>query len=138
MNHIREITARSIGRGLAAAALGALGYGTWAVLANVSHGVARGLRAGLTQCAITFTLTLTITLLMEALHQRFHRPTTRVAAAALGSLLTATSCSLLLHTLLGTPEILRTVLPLCILGGVFSLAYALNLELQRPVAGSAA
>jgi hypothetical protein len=113
---------------MTSAVLGAVLYGSWAVTANGSHGCARALRAGLTQAMLTFTLTLVVTALMEVLHRLPRRPASRVAAAASGAFALATTCSLSVHTLLGTPEILRTAGPLLAIGVVFNVLYALNLE----------
>ena len=110
-------------RGLFAAGLAFLFYGGWAYLVNSGHTQWIALRAGLVQGGYSFLLTLLTTALLEFLYRslqsvRFRASLTLVICTAF---LTGTGC--LIHWLIGTPEILYTILPGFILGTAYAAAY---------------
>ncbi len=102
-------------------------YGGWAGIANAGYGVAIALKAAAVQgCSSAFT-TLVISSGIEALYlYRRGRPLRRLSAATLPP----TASSLVhvgAHTFMGTPEILRTVLPSVVMGYVFAATYVAGL-----------
>lgn len=103
-------------------------YACWAFYANASHGAYLAGRAALAQSLITFTLTLSMTLVLERIHPLASTPSRRVAAATVGGVGAACALSLTLHTLSGTPELLRTMLPPMSIGATYCLLSAIRLE----------
>jgi hypothetical protein len=114
-------------RSLASAIAAALLYGAWAFVVNTGHGVPRALRAGLTQALLSFVQTLLMTLLMETLFRLPRRPWVGGVLAASGALVVASTVSVTVHVVAGTPELLQTVAPVLSLGALFFVLYSLNL-----------
>ncbi|APH70988.1 hypothetical protein [Aquibium oceanicum] len=95
--------------------------GGWAVFANRMHAMPAPLLAGLVQGAISGTITYFLKRTVEALSARFEGMGRLLLPPAIAF---ATSLAVLvtLHTLSGTPEILRTIaLPLAISTGYAAL-----------------
>ncbi len=105
---------------LAAAAL----YGGWAAWANRAHGVDMALRAGLTQGASSAVSTLIIGTLLEAVHAALPPRRHRALVATLVAASVTAVMHVCVHLTMGTPEILRAVLPSVLMGYVFAGAYA--------------
>lgn len=125
-------------RSLASAALAFAVYGPWAFVANLGHGVPRALRAGLTQGTVSFVLTLCLTQLMEFLFALPRSPRLGFALAVAGAVTTSALLNVCAHLLAGTPEIVRTITPVVLLGTVFFVSYGANLlRLSRARAPSA-
>ena len=123
MNERTAATLRSLGAALA----GFLAYGGWAFFVNQSHGQDMGLRAGLTQGSYSFLLTLTTTYLMEYLLMLFaDLPGRRFVPIAVTVAITfATAYGI--NWIMGTPEILLTILPGFIIGAVYTVSYVMAL-----------
>lgn len=102
-------------------------YGCWAYVANFSHGGAAAWRAALTQGFVSFSITLVLTTLMEGLHRLSSRPLLRFILPAAGAIILGASYSIGMHLYMGTPELFRTVLPVLLIGGTFSVVYSANL-----------
>lgn len=114
-------------RSLASAALAFVVYGPWAFVANLGHGVPRGLRAGLTQGTVSFVLTLCLTQLMELLFALPRSPRRGFALAVSGAITVSVLLNVCAHLLARTPEIARTIAPVVLLGSVFFVSYGANL-----------
>jgi hypothetical protein len=110
-------------RGLLPGVLAFAGYGGWAAFANVKHGARAAVAAGCTQGLMSFTVTTFMTLAMGSVFRRLPSGGLRLLLTALGP------CSLVLvlmatiHDLVGTPEILRTILPSAIVGYTYCGMY---------------
>lgn len=111
-------------------------YGAWAAWANRMHDPAMMLRASATQGLYSAAVTLAMTSMVEGLFRgRAHRWLRLLRAVGVTVvLLVATSTAV--HWLVGTEEILMTILPSWIFGSLYALAYALGL--LRTEAGGAA
>lgn len=103
-------------------------YGSWAVYANIDHGDMIGVRSGLVQGTYSLVLTFLMTLLTEWLFAK-------LGAVPLGpSVVTGTVCVMLfttaygIHALVGTPEILMTILPGFIVGSAYTAIYVWGLQ----------
>ena len=113
-------------------------YGGWATLVNWPHGADVALRAGATQGAMSFTFTALMSTLMEALFTAC-RPGWRRVAITCGLPLAGTVLLLVAaHALVGTPELLLTVLPSATIGSVFALVYTRALIIAERAAKGAA
>jgi len=108
---------------------GLVGYGSWAVYANLDHGTFIAIRSGLVQGTYSFVLTFLMTWLTEWLFAKF-------ASLPMGSSVTTTGvvCLILfvsaygIHMLVGTPEILMTILPGFVIGSVYTAVYVWSLQ----------
>lgn len=114
---------RATTRVLVLSALAALVYGGWAFAANFSHGMVSSTRAGLVQGASSATTTFVISGGIEALRARLGTSRGGLLVAALLPPTLASSLHVIAHWLVGTPEILRTILPSLVMGYVFGFAY---------------
>lgn len=118
---------RPLLRSLALAIGAMLLYGSWAYYANRGHGHATALRAACTQGFISLTLTFVMTALMEGLHRLGSRRTTQFLFPALGAIGFGAVYSTFMHHFMGTPEMARTILPIMLIGGTYTLSYSANL-----------
>jgi hypothetical protein len=110
-------------RSVAIAALFALFFGSWALIANVAHGLPRGLEAALVQVSMSFSMSFLIVEGMHALERALGTsPWARVATAFVPGLV-ADALIATAHFCAGTPEILRTILPGLVIGAVSSCFY---------------
>jgi hypothetical protein len=114
---------RSLGLALGAMLL----YGSWAYFANRAHGPHLALRAAATQGFVSLTLTFVVTALMEGLHRMGSRRSTQFLFPAVGAILFGAAYSTFMHHFMGTPEMARTILPIVLIGGTYTLSYSANL-----------
>ena len=120
----------AVDRPLAHITAGFLLMGGWAVLANRAHPMPAPLLAGLVQGTLTALITLGLKRMVEAIAVR----TTGPAALALPPLAAcATSVAILgaIHTLAGTPEVLRTLTIPATVSTAYALLWALRLKRAR-------
>jgi len=115
-------------RSICAAFVALLAYGSWAAWANRMHGLDMMLRGSATQGLFSAVVTLAMTSLLEALYrgtgsrrQRFVR-----AIACTVGLLVISSTGI--HWLVGTKEILVTVMPGWFFGSLYAVTYAVGLS----------
>ncbi|MEM7001150.1 MAG: hypothetical protein AAF529_10200 [Pseudomonadota bacterium] len=115
-----------------------MAYGGWAVYANWPHGEYIAWRSGCVQGGYSFALTFVMTLVTEWLYARL--------VEVWGGLLwlMVIICSVLfctaygIHMLVGTPEILMTILPGFFIGSTYTFVYVLGLHKQRNRAAESA
>jgi hypothetical protein len=115
-------------------ALGAIVYGTWAMIANLSHGLHRGLSAAGVQAVMSFSVTFCMTEGIHALERRLGTSSgARVVTALLPSLAAAGAMASA-HLLCHTPEILRTITPGFVIGTAYSILYVARRATRSPSA----
>ena len=85
-----------------------LAMGSWAAFANRAHPMPAPLHAGLLQGAISATITLVLKRAIEFLADRFSGLAALLAPPAIAGFVSA-SLLTFLHTIGGTPEILKTI-----------------------------
>lgn len=107
---------------------GFLVYGSWAAYANFDHGMSIATRSGLVQGTYSLVLTFAMTLVTEWLFGRLCRlPGGMVFTVVIVSgVLFATAY--VIHRLVGTPEILMTILPGFVIGSIYTSIYVLGLS----------
>lgn len=130
LTHYRLPALRSLLMGLGALLL----YGSWALVANLEHGPWLASKAALTQGFVSLTITVVITAAMEIAVRQAPRGILQLLAPFAVAELLAVSYTVGLHWLSGTPELLRTVLPVLCVGGVYCLVYSANLAREARVA----
>lgn len=99
--------------------------------ANAAHGMMVATRSGLVQGSYSLALTFAMTLVTEWLFESLRRSWSNVAivitatVAIVSAVLFTTAYSI--HVLVGTPEILMTILPGFAIGTVYTYLYVLGL-----------
>ncbi len=107
-------------------------YGTWAFVANLSHGAGSAAKALATQGISSFVSTFTITMAMEAAHGDHRSRLLRAIRSLLAGCGLAYALTVGLHLVMGTPELIRTVGPVMVFGTVYCAIYSIGLARMRP------
>ncbi|WP_320821945.1 hypothetical protein [Reinekea sp.] len=111
---------------LTSAVLALLAYGSWAAYVNLAAGSGPAIRAFFGQGSYAFFATLGIGLLGLRLHRHFGQTGPALVIAA-GTCLTILCVSpLLIHTLIGTPNIIASVWPGWIWGSTYVLVLLIH------------
>ena len=119
-------------RSLIAAIAGFVAYGGWAFFANVAHGSDMATRAGWVQGSYSFVLTFVMTYVTEWLYRLFSRvPMGMMWTVVLVSIILFSS-AYSIHLLVGTPEILMTILPGFVIGTIYTAVYVWGLQRAQP------
>ena len=99
-------------------------YGSWAVFANWEYGLKKSLTAGLVQGIVSFLTTTFIMLLMIWLFELGRSSLTRFLYAVTGTNAIAISGMVCAHLIVGTPDILQTILPSMVVGFSLTVVYS--------------
>lgn len=86
-------------------------WGSWAYYINHDHGWQRGLISGFAQGALSFCMTLVVVRIVTYLYHRLPRVALREWVAAGLTTAVAASCLAVVHYLVGTPNIIKTIAP---------------------------
>ena len=115
-------------RSLLAGVAGFIGYGGWAWYANLAHGDFIAMRSGLVQGSYSLVLTFLMTLVTEFMYARFRTMPAAVplTTALISVVLFVSAYSI--HMIVGTPEILMTIMPGWIIGSIYTFVYILGLQ----------
>lgn len=113
--------ARSFFSGLA----GFVVYGGWAYFVNESHGQDLAMMIGLVQGSYSFALTFVMTLVTEWLFLKCNGQFFTIMAIVCTALFVT---PYLIHMLIGTPEILMTILPGFVIGSIYTGVYVVGLK----------
>ncbi|MEM7098049.1 MAG: hypothetical protein AAF541_07305 [Pseudomonadota bacterium] len=120
--------ARSLFAGLA----GFVGYGAWAWYANLGHGDDVAVRSGLVQGGYSLVLTFVMTLVTELIYARCREvPGAHIVSTGSISVVLFVS-AYSIHMLVGTPEILMTILPGWVIGTIYTFFYIMGLKRLSP------
>lgn len=115
-------------RSLLSAVAGFTGFGVWAYWANIEHGQGAALKAALTQGSFSFIVTFVNTHIIECVYRALDDKRCSLAATVLFTSVLVCAMSWLINVVLGTPEILITILPGCVISVAYALAYTLTLR----------
>jgi hypothetical protein len=115
-------------RSICAALAALLVYGSWAAWANRMHGAEMMMRASATQGFFSAVVTLTMTAFLEALYTGAAPRMQRLIRSVVSTIALLVVLSTGIHWLVGTEEILITVLPGWIFGSLYAVVYALGLS----------
>ncbi len=107
---------------------GFLFYGGWAFIINSGHGIEKALIAAFTQGGYSFVITLVLAILIEWLFTRLSSvPWHHIWVFFIAvTILAVTSISL--NIIVGTPEVLWTVLPGLLVSSVYTHLHLLTLR----------
>src|SRR5690242_16720589 len=95
-------------------------YGAWAAWANHEHGASWAVRAFFVQGASSATTTALIGGVVEVIRARLGVGRASTVAAAFLGACGASAFHLVVHLIVGTPEILRTIAPSVVMAFVFA------------------
>jgi hypothetical protein len=102
---------------------GFVGYGVWASLVNMEHGLVASVKAGLVQGSVSFILTLSVNYWIEWLYRSFERSNFRDTLTVLVASLSLVLVSFSINFIAGTPNIILTILPGAIFGSFYVYSY---------------
>jgi len=108
--------------------LGALAfiiYGSWAIFSNWEYGLKKSLTAGMTQGLMSFLITTFIAFLMIWLFDQGRSHLMRFLYAVGGTNAVAITGMVVAHLIVGTPDILQTILPSMIVGFAMTVSYSI-------------
>ena len=96
-------------------------WGGWAYAVNVSHSYKHGVISGLAQGIVSAAVTLLMVHVVTFLYHRFEKPVFKLVLPGLLTVMFTTSCTVLIHAMVGTPRIFFTILPAFTVGFLFCL-----------------
>ena len=108
-----------------------IGYGGWAVYANYEHGTQAWVTAGLVQGIYAFFSTLFITQIAQTTFIRNNCGYKGMLFGFVISFIVMLTLPLLVHSLFGTPNIWKTILPGLIWGSVYLMGFLTTLHVSQ-------
>lgn len=106
-------------------------WGSWSFYTNSRGGLwTHGLVSGIAQGISSFVMTLLVAFLIEKLFHRCHRRWSRRVLPPLLTVLLTGSFLVLVHTVVGTPSVLKTLAPVLTVAFLFALFTNWQLERQ--------
>ena len=115
-------------RSLLAGLAGFVGYGAWAWYANLDHGADIAMRSGVVQGGYSLALTFLMTLVTEYLYSKLMNVAAGIIVTTVLVSAILFSSAYTIHMLVGTPEILMTIIPGFIIGTLYTYIYLLGLR----------
>lgn len=117
----------SLSRSILFAAIAASFYGIVAYFANNTHGHATAMTAAFTQAAASGLVTFLSVGLMESLFNIPNKAVSKYLLSSAGSGLIILGIFVLFHLVTGTPNLIKTLLPIIVLGTPYISLYPLTL-----------
>ena len=130
---IHKLIQSKAARSVISALAGFLVYGGWAYFINAQYSQQAGIKAALTQGTYSFVITLVLALFMEWLFERSKHRQHQFKVTFISTCLLLYITSSGVNFLLGTPEILVTILPGSIVSTVYTFSYTLALSKLQQV-----
>ena len=115
--------AKPFTRSLIAAFVGFIFYGGWAYFVQMGYGTEIAIKAFFTQGLISFGITLVLTHFMEVVFKCFDSVRIAFWFTSISTSLSVVIISLLINILVGTPEVIMTILPGSIMSAFYSFSY---------------
>lgn len=112
-------------RSLLSGIAGFVVYGGWAYFVNAEHGQELAMMIGLVQGSYSFALTFVMTLVTEWLFRRCNGQFAMIMGVVCTALFVTPYA---IHMLIGTPEILMTILPGFVIGSIYTGVYVMGLK----------
>ena len=104
-----------------------LAYGAWATYANDQYGIWIAIRSGFTQGLLSLFVTVTMTFTVEKTFMWTKNAKFQWLLTAFGPLSLLLGLMALVHWIIGTPEILKTIAPSAIVGTIYCTIYTTGL-----------
>lgn len=109
------------------ALLASLGYGGWAIYANHEYEPHVWMMAGMVQAIYAFASTYSITYVAQYIFIKYNCGIKGVIAGFGMSFLVMLAIPIAVHSLVGTPDLLQTILPGLIWGSIYLLGFLMSL-----------
>lgn len=103
-------------------------YGAWAVYANFEHGAHAWQMAGTVQGIYAFISTLTVTVIAQWMYTKCGFGAFGILMGFCASFSVMLAFPLSIHSLVGTPDILQTILPGLVWGSGYLISFLLLKE----------
>lgn len=113
---------------LISAILAFLLWGGWAFYINSQNSMRTGIISGLGQGTASFLITLFMVRVVARIYHRIHQPVLKLFLPAVLTVSLTSLCLVIIHTLLGTPHILKTILPALTVAFIFCLYTSFQLQ----------
>ncbi len=107
-------------------------YGGWALYSNLEYGGWIASVAGITQGGMSFLITTLLSSLMMYLFEKGRTVVEKFLYAVIGTNVITLPGMCLAHYMVGTPNIVQTILPSAIIGFFFTLFYT-TARLKAPL-----
>lgn len=115
--------AKSHTRSLISALMGFIFYGGWAYFVHYDYGHTVAIKAFITQGLVSFTITLVLTQSMEILFKSFTDPRLAYWCTSIIISIVVILFSFSINAIVGTPEIIMTILPGSIISAIYTFSY---------------
>lgn len=112
---------------VSATVIGSLFF-AWATLVNWGHGMEQALRAGFGQGGVSFLVSMSMAFMLEYLFFLPANKALRIPFAVASTMSIVIGVSALVHILIGTPEIIRTIALPFLMGVVYTSLYSVRLS----------
>lgn len=109
----------------------AFGYGGWAVYANHEYGLHVSIMAGIVQGTYAFFSTFSITHVAHKVYLKYHCKIRGIIAGFLMSFIIMLAIPLTVHSILGTPNLWKTITPGLIWGSIYLAGFLIFTERKR-------
>jgi len=109
----------------------ALGYGGWAVYANYDHGIHASVVAGLIQGIYAFLSTFSITHVARKVYLKHNCKMRGIIVGFLMSFIIMLAIPLTVHSIFGTPNMWKTIMPGLIWGSIYLAGFLILTEHKR-------
>lgn len=110
-------------RSFISALTGFIFYGGWAYFVHYDYGYNVALKAFCTQGLVSFSVTLVLTQSMEMLYRCFTDPRVAYWSTAVIISLLVMVFSYTINVIVGTPEVIMTILPGSIISSMYTFSY---------------
>ena len=103
-------------------------FGLWAYWVNSGYGQYLAIKAAFIQGSYSFIVTLVNTYFIERVYRCLDGRRLQVITTAVLTTVLVCSLSWYLNTVLGTPEVLMTILPGCLVSSIYCFTYTFTLK----------
>lgn len=110
------------------AILAAAGYGSWAIFSNYEYEIHVWIMAGIVQGIYAFISTLTITNVARWVFFKYKCEAKGIISGFLASFFVMIAIPVTVHGLVGTPNIIQTILPGLVWGSTYLIVFLVCLD----------
>ncbi len=103
-------------------------WGGWAYYINVTNGFFTGLTSGLVQGTFSFVMTLVIVFIVSKIYNQLNHRALQLLLPPIMTVIGTSIPLVAIHSLMGTPYILKTIAPALSVSFIFCVMTTLNLR----------
>lgn len=100
----------------------------WAMFVNWGHGLDQALRAGAGQGSVSFTVSMSMAFMLEFFYFLPENKSLRIPFSVVMTMSIVIAVTAVVHVLIGTPEIIRTMALPFVMGVVYTSVYGFRLS----------